>query len=369
MTKPIRKTAAQHLFENQKYQDGSTSPVAMFAVADGHSNRNGSWAFVASVKSTEDGGALGQMVTERIRDAFQAVPEDFPSDCWSTQEDVLSKRLEDQGETVDESIRKSGLGTSRGTTFSFALVTASHVALGNVGDSVGCYSCFDGGGSDKFLWPDIAMTFGVDMILNARDEHSRMGLKKTVASREIERVEKAGFGVGAGNITNEEGTSLACTRAFGDLDFKMPAQSTSSTDHVNPASKEGEIRQEPGVIARPVIRIFGRNKSKKNHEVVALFTDGIAFPGSNEAILRDTLGTCILPAIESGGPDLWLVASNLHNSANSRRARDDNAGLDWSLPGFSPKRTTKRLEYRLKKAAKLLRPPKWRTRRQALPRR
>ena len=90
---------------NQKYQDGSTAPVVMFAVADGHSNRNASYAF-ASAKSTEDGGALGQMVTERMRNAFQAVLEDFPSDCWSTQEEILSKRLEDQGATVDESIER-----------------------------------------------------------------------------------------------------------------------------------------------------------------------------------------------------------------------------------------------------------------------
>lgn len=352
---------------NQTYEDGSTAPISMFAVADGHSNRQAASLYYTGDPSqlTEDGGELSKMVIERMRDAFEATLETLPSDCWKTDVKTVKKRLEEQGAVVDESIREDGLGQNSGTTFSFVLVTQSHVALGNVGDSIGYYVSFNNG---KVGYPISATTFGVDTIVEDKEwkaellaelphleQHESEQRERFLRPfKEIERVEKAGCSVGRCHISNGT-TSLQVTRSFGDFDFKDPtlvkktvnpesgggpgddekepeAVSTAKPENVDCTGLGDDKCHEFAVSPRPEICILERTKNEDN-EVVGLFSDGIVFPytesGSAEPEKVSLEGALrkVSVQIGGGGSDLGLTSSKIHNSAASRRRWHlDNSG-------------------------------------------
>lgn len=309
----------------QQFQDESEKvPVSMFAIMDGHSDRK--YGKLAS--ADQDGGALGSIVADRMRHAFEKVCEGFTKDCFENQSDEVKRQLEDQGILVDDSLRKEGKGGNCGATFSFAFVTETHMIIGNVGDSSVFYyaGCVD----DKRYWPRYADTFGVEQL--QREKKFAEGafkfaggekfLHQSVGFMELERAAKAGMNVRAKYVNN-----LAVTRCFGDFDHKSNAE-------------VGGLENQ-GVIARPSIEIVKRDTQKR--EVLGLFTDGVIFEFEKETLYggdwctphkarrgyRDGFRVAIEYVLSKWDEpsSLQSAASRLHDRANNHRGHADNAGI------------------------------------------
>mmetsp|Transcript_20179 Transcript_20179/g.30710 ORF Transcript_20179/g.30710 Transcript_20179/m.30710 type:complete len:422 (+) Transcript_20179:104-1369(+) len=266
-------------FKDNNSNNDETNPLMMFAVMDGHSDRG--W-YSSGPEEKYEGAMLGPLVADRMRDAFEKVLCEFPKSCFETQSEEVCKQLTDQATLVDESLLKEGLGASSGTTFSFALVTETHVVIGNSGDSHACYHVLEGEKFDVlefFRAPGIADTFNVEKMNEAikrADERCKMApdMKEIMEERtamerkEMERVQRAGL-----EIRTRFVQTLAVTRSFGDFDHKS-----------NP--EVGGLENQ-GVIACPSMRILKRNTDKK--EVLGLFTDGLIFNSKKNWRYRDGL--------------------------------------------------------------------------------
>lgn len=315
----------------QKFQDESEKvPVSMFAIMDGHSDRQ----YGKLLSADQDGGALGPIVADRMRHAFEKVCEGFTKDCFESQPDEVKRQLEDQGILVDESLQKEGKGLNCGATFSFAFVTETHVIIGNVGDSSVFYyaGCVD---DKRTPWPKSADTFGVEGLQRQKkckeafakgwkgleDSAKEKMLHESVPFMELERAAKAGMNVRANYVNH-----LAVTRSFGDFDHKSNAE-------------VGGLENQ-GVIARPSVSIVKRDTQKR--EVLGLFTDGVIFEfeetihGYSRDIPRQARRSYddgFRVAIENlfstwdEPSSLMSAASRLHARANSHRGHADNAGI------------------------------------------
>eukprot|EP00549_Striatella_unipunctata_P011773 CAMPEP_0118692518 /NCGR_PEP_ID=MMETSP0800-20121206/11336_1 /TAXON_ID=210618 ORGANISM="Striatella unipunctata, Strain CCMP2910" /NCGR_SAMPLE_ID=MMETSP0800 /ASSEMBLY_ACC=CAM_ASM_000638 /LENGTH=408 /DNA_ID=CAMNT_0006590529 /DNA_START=209 /DNA_END=1435 /DNA_ORIENTATION=+ len=263
-------------FKDNNSNNDETNPLMMFAVMDGHSDRG--WY---SSGEKYEGAMLGPLVADRMRDAFEKVLCEFPKSCFETQSEEVCKQLTDQATLVDESLLKEGLGASSGTTFSFALVTETHVVIGNSGDSHVCYDVLEGEEFDylEFLrHPGVADTFNVEKmnkaIKNADEGYEMRPVMKKIMKestdaferKEMERVQRAGL-----EIRTRFVQTLAVTRSFGDFDHKS-----------NP--EVGGLENQ-GVIACPSMRILKRNTDKK--EVLGLFTDGLIFNSKKNKHIQD----------------------------------------------------------------------------------
>ena len=353
--------------------------MTLFAIMDGHSNRSSSSSSSISAKSHrpsaedegggEDGGALGQTVAARMRDAFETVLRGFPLNCLEKQPQKVGSQLANQGILVDEGLQREGLGKSSGTTFSFALVSETHIVIGNVGDSEVFYSSFEANTTMNSSRITSVESFGADQLVKQKthyeeitklpEECSNIEYQKLVLMRtgpsngaeilgdgdvklfhddckkllekfyhEYKRVHDAGGEISGKCIRlKDESTSvaLAVTRAFGDFDFK-------SKNDLGGLDKQV-------VIARPSIRIIKRERNKR--EVLGLFTDGVAFeytiPGYRggrycEPDRRHTLVDFFIETASAMNsdwdkPSLIDQSERLNAAANRHSHHNDNAGL------------------------------------------
>jgi serine/threonine protein phosphatase PrpC len=319
------------------------TPIILFTIADAHA---------AKQNERGDTAALGPIVAKRMRDGFEKVLEGFPSDCFDNDNSVrkdVEKQLADQGLAVDESLLKDGLGQDCGTTFSFALVTPSHVVLGNVGDS----SVFYGKslGSDKNLADcSGAPTFGVEQLHRMKKEYemvleiwcstpthtSRDDIIKELRKRyssfactldELDRLASAGMEMGeryVGRHPLNRSPCLGFTRSFGDFDLKR--------------SDVGGLELQ-GIIARPSIKIYERVLDRK--ETIGLFTDGVVFefretPPVSSRDIPVTYNRCYKTGYKIAAehimenwsePSLLKAANRMHDHASRHRRGTDNAGM------------------------------------------